>query len=268
MLIRDKHVDPNAEYHRSAPHEVGLNPAINLTNAVIALLRCPKDRRILDVGSYCRAKAGAVTVDLRIGAADSLLVGTTLAIHSIPEQFATTVTTAVFLVNAAVKTKAPTGALTFTAAHVISANKFGVILVQIDAAGAVSTKVPLATQAYNTAAAALAVLPSADADKVALGYIAIANNALDWTANTDDLTNASDVTTATFNSYDGRKPLTGAITPLALTEVPGVLSTTQANIEAEDGEYIAVLATTDGTGALTDGRLTFTSRSASLRGDT
>ena len=49
--------------------------------------------------------------------------------------------------------------------------------VQINDAGTVSTKVPAATQAYDTAPLALAALPSADAGNVAIGYIAIANNA-------------------------------------------------------------------------------------------
>jgi len=121
----------------------------------------------------------------------------TLAIHSTPEQFATTAIAA-FRVAGVVYTKAVTGALTFTAAHTITASKFGVVLIQINAAGTVSTKVPGATQAYNSAPLALAALPSPDAGNVSLGYIAIANNAGDWVANTDDLTDASDVTTAAF----------------------------------------------------------------------
>lgn len=121
----------------------------------------------------------------------------TLAIHSTPEQFKTT-TTALYRVNNAQYSKTAATGLTFTAAHVVSASKFGVILVQVNAAGTVSTKVPGATQAYNTAALALAALPLPDAGNAAIGYIAIANNTGDWTANTDDLTNGSDVTTATF----------------------------------------------------------------------
>jgi len=86
----------------------------------------------------------------------------------------------------------------FTAAHVIEASKFGVILIQVNAAGTMSSKVPVASQAYTSAALALAALPDPDAGNVALGHIAIANNAAAWTANTDDLTNGSDVTTAAF----------------------------------------------------------------------
>jgi hypothetical protein len=72
-------------------------------------------------------------------------------------------------------------------------------------AGVISTKIPGATQtttmAYDTAALALAALPAVTAGNVAIGYIEIANNAGTWTANTDDMTAASDVTSATFTSY-------------------------------------------------------------------
>lgn len=129
---------------------------------------------------------------------NSLLVDGALAISATAEKFKTT-QTAAFLVGGVSHTKAATDDLVFTAAHVITASKFGVILVQINAAGTVSTKVPASPQAYDDAPTALAALPSADAGNVALGYIAIENNAGDWTANTDDLTNASDVTTAAFN---------------------------------------------------------------------
>jgi hypothetical protein len=96
-------------------------------------------------------------------------------------------------------------ALTFTANHVVTASKFGIILVQVSDTGTISTKVPGATQttamAYATAAAALAALPDPDAGNTPIGYIAIAAKAATWTANTDDLTDGSDVTTATFVSY-------------------------------------------------------------------
>lgn len=128
---------------------------------------------------------------------DALLVDGNLAIDAVPEKFKTT-QTAAYLVNGISRTKAATTALTFTAAHVITAAKFGVILIQINAAGTISTKVPVSPQAYNDAPTALAALPAVDAGNVALGYIAIENNAGDWTANTDDLTNGSDVTTAAF----------------------------------------------------------------------
>jgi hypothetical protein len=129
---------------------------------------------------------------------DALLVDGNLAISGVAAEKFKTTQTAAYLVNGISKTKAATDSLTFTAAHVITASKFGVILVQINAAGTVSTKVPASPQAYNDAPTALAALPAVDAGNVALGYIAIENNAGDWTANTDDMTDGSDLTTAAF----------------------------------------------------------------------
>lgn len=128
---------------------------------------------------------------------NALMVDGNLAIDAVPEKFKTT-QSAAFLINGVSHVKAPETAIVFTAAHVITASKFGIILVQINAAGTVSTKVPGSPQAYDNAGLALAALPAVDAGNVSLGYIAIENNAGDWTANTDDLTNASDVTTAAF----------------------------------------------------------------------
>ena len=137
---------------------------------------------------------------LRTYMADGMLVHGTLAISAGDATKFKTTTTAVYTIAGVTYTKAATDALTFTAAHEITASKFGAILIQIDAAGTVSTKVVGALQAYDSAALALAALPAADTNNVAIGYIAIENIASTWTASTDDLTNASDVTTATFNN--------------------------------------------------------------------
>lgn len=131
--------------------------------------------------------------------ANAILVDGNLAISGGDAAKFKTTQTACFTINGLSYTKAATDALTFTAAHVISANKFGVVLVQINGAGTVSTKVPLTPQIYDDAPTALAALPSADANNVALGYIAIANNAVDWTANTSNMTDGDGVTTAVFN---------------------------------------------------------------------
>lgn len=144
---------------------------------------------------------------------NGLLQHGTLAIDAVPEKFKTT--TVLYWRRLGIQfTKAATTALTFTAAHPVTANKFGIILVQINDAGTISTKIPGATQttamAYDSAALALAALPAVDTGNQKIGYIAIANNAVTWTANTDDLTNGSDLTTATFVN----EPVTA--TPAAL----------------------------------------------------
>ena len=146
----------------------------------------------------CAIGTDGVLISVTPALTNALLVDGALAIDATPEKFKTT-QTAAYTVNGVSRTKAAASALTFSAAHVITASKYGVILVQINAAGTISTKVPASPQAYNSDVLALAALPSPDAGCVSLGYVAIANNTGDWTANTDDLTDGSDVTTATFN---------------------------------------------------------------------
>lgn len=148
---------------------------------------------------------------------NALLVNGLLAKDATAEKFKTVSATSV-RINGVVYSKAATTAQTFTAAHVISATKFGCVLIQQNASGTISSKVALSTQAYNTAPLALAALPVADSGNVALGYIAIAAGAGSWTANTDDLTNASDVTTAAFNDYTPVTPYVVAMaTPVETT---------------------------------------------------
>lgn len=150
---------------------------------------------LMPAGGYAIGTDGTIINDQAFRSC--VLVKGTIVIDAVPEKFKTT-TIAYYRIGGAQYTKAATTAIVFTAAHVINASTFGVVLIQINAAGTVSTKVPLATQLYASAALARAALPAPDAGNVVLGWIEIANNAGDWTANTDDLTNASDVTTAAF----------------------------------------------------------------------
>lgn len=157
---------------------------------------------------YVGAAALAITLGDRLESAgngtlrkqvnDALFDIGTLAISGVAAEKFKTTTTAAYKIGGAQYTKAATDNLTFTAAHVVTATLWGIILIQINAAGTVSTKVPAATQAYASQALALAALPQADANNVALGYIIINADSGDWTANTDDMTNGSDLTTATF----------------------------------------------------------------------
>lgn len=139
--------------------------------------------------------------DLRTYLTDAVLQAAGLAVDATAEKFKTT---AIFVWkrNGIQFTKAATTAIVFTANHVVTASKFGIVLVQITDAGVISTKTPGATQttamAYDSAALALAALPAVDAGNKMVGYIAIENNAGTWTANTDDLTDGSDLATATL----------------------------------------------------------------------
>jgi hypothetical protein len=115
-----------------------------------------------------------------------------------------TTTTAYYHLSGIQYSKAATDKLTFTAADTINTaaavgSFFGIWLVQINAAGTISTKSPAADQSYTSSALALAALPAVDAGNVALGRIIVNANANSkWTANTDDMTNGSDCVTATF----------------------------------------------------------------------
>lgn len=133
---------------------------------------------------------------------DGLLAHGGLELDSESTDFATSAI-AVYRIGGVAYQKAATTGISFTAAHVITTERFGIILIQIDATGAISTKVPAATPTtameFASAALAIAALPDADAGNVALGYILIeAKDGGNWTANSDDMTDASDVVTATF----------------------------------------------------------------------
>lgn len=129
----------------------------------------------------------------------------TLAVGSTAEQWKTG--TFYYMINGTSYTKATVAAgVAFSAAHAVTAEKYGVVLCFINSAGAVSTKVVSATQAYDTAAAAHAAADTYQAaqttsDLCYIGRILInAESGNDWNANTDDLTNGSDLTTATYLS--------------------------------------------------------------------
>ena len=144
-----------------------------------------------------------------------------LAIHTVAEQFACA--TFSYRIAGEIRVKAATGGLTFSAAHVVTANAFGVILVQIDVAGDITTKVPSTVQAHASAADALAALPAPDDGKLTIGHILIANNAGDWTANTDDMTNGGDVLTATFSNRLQRM-VPAPITPMTQQQLAEYLT--------------------------------------------
>lgn len=155
----------------------------------------------VDSNGYLRPGVLLTRDGLLVSGADALLSIGTLAISGTAEKFKTT-TTLYALVNGVQITKTATDNLTFSAAHVVTANLFGAILLQIDVAGNITTYVGEATQTtamgYASAALAIAALPAAEANKTAIGYIVVNADTANWTANTDDLTDGSDLTTASF----------------------------------------------------------------------
>ena len=160
--------------------------------------------------SLAAAKISALTVVLQ-GASTNKhaltgpITSPTLAIGSTAEQWKTG--TFYYMINGTSYTKATVAAgVAFSAAHSVTTSKYGVILCYINAAGTVSTKVVASPQAYDTAALAHAAadtyhLANYTSDLCYIGRILIAADAgAAWAGNTDDLTDASDLTTATFIS--------------------------------------------------------------------
>lgn len=92
----------------------------------------------------------------------------------------------------------------FTAADTINTaaaggSYWGIWLVQVTAAGVISTKSPSADQVYSTEALAVAALPTVTASNAAVGYVTVQSNAgVAWTAQTDDITAASDCLDSNF----------------------------------------------------------------------
>ena len=126
---------------------------------------------------------------------DGLLIDGTLTISATADQYKT-VSTAVYTISGVTYTKAATDNLEFTLADTINTGSaatayWGIWLVQINAAGTVSTKAGggLADQLYASEALAIAALPAVDASNAALGYIVVASTvSTPFTCNTTDLT--------------------------------------------------------------------------------
>jgi hypothetical protein len=140
--------------------------------------------------------------------ADDLTAIATLAVDSDTAKFKTT-TTATVRIEGGSHDKAAATAIAFSAADTINVGAaagyfWGIWLVQVNAAGTVSTKPGggLDDQVYATKAAALLGLPTQDAGNVALGYILVqANTGAAWTAQTDDLVAGSDCSLVTFQDF-------------------------------------------------------------------
>lgn len=259
MQLTDAKVHPDAGFARHLV-DTFVTPATSLTNRAVNWIKPGHGFLVEEVAAFASTVAGTVTFQAWIAGAADIIVAPTFSTHSTAEQVASTICR--YTVGGKFVEKAAATGITFTANHVVTASLWGIILFQIDNAGTITTKVPAATpttaMVYTSAANAVAALPSADSGKLALGYVIIANNTGDWTANTDDLTNGSDVTTATYVSLPvtAQALLASALTPVAFERTAATLSTTLSNLytrESTDG--ILLLVTTDGSGALTNGHL-------------
>jgi hypothetical protein len=136
---------------------------------------------------------------------DGAVVPAVLAVGSTPEKVAFGAFP--YKINGANYNKAADAVgVVFSAAHKVAISKFGAIAININAAGDINTQINSAAQTdtldHDTALFALQKVQQPEflppTNHIRIGYILIANDGDLWTANTDDLTDGSDVTTATF----------------------------------------------------------------------
>jgi len=257
-MIQDHKIDPAAmasKHYFPFPAVV----AASQTDRAFAHLVPGHSFELRELRASAVGVTAAITFDAVIVPPTAVIRAGALTVHSTPEQLALALSR--YIVGGKVVEKAAASGITFSAAHVVTATKFGAILVQIDNTGAVTTKVGEATQttamAYDTAQEAINALPAADAGKLAIAYIVIEADAGDWTANTDDLTNGSDLTSATITMIAAQaRVLSSALTPVAGEEVLGTRSTDRARVRGSKTDHLLLLYTTDGTGALVNGIVT------------
>lgn len=265
MSISDAKISRDAKTARK-PIVVSLVPAVSQTDRPFFVYKPGYNFRIERISGHTLLLAGAVSFDAAIAPDTAILRAGAITVHSTPEQLALALSR--YIVGGRVFEKAAATAITFTAAHVITALKFGIILLSVNNAGTVSSKVPLATQAYATAGEALAALPVVDTDKVAIGYLLIENNAVDWTANTDDLTAASDIQAITIVTNAAVARALSAGKAFVTNEAGlGALAAASAALQGTDVENLILLYTSDGTGALTHGTVTASIRPLPMNGD-
>lgn len=118
-----------------------------------------------------------------------------------PEKIQVT-TPVVYRLSSVALRRAPVADLAVQASRTINTGEaegqfWGIFLIQINAAGEVTTLAPSADQVHATEAAAIAAKPAPSADHIGIGYLTIQTlEDADWTSQTDSLTD--DVAVANF----------------------------------------------------------------------
>lgn len=270
MPVKDTKLLPESNVAR---HHLPINfaTAVSQTARPFALFRPGYGFQVADLGLFARTKAGAAGIDARIIRGNGVLNSPALAVSATPEEVAFGAFTAA--IGDAVVPVAADATFPFTAAHVVTALLFGVILFQVDAAGTVTTKVPAATpttpMGFGSAAEAIKALPAADAGNAPMGYLVIEADAGNWVAQTDDLT--TDLTSATFtNGPFGNRigsPFTGTLAAVAGEYAEATLTDDWQDRTGDAEASVVLTQTTDGTGALTDALAVLTIRPFPLNGE-
>ena len=227
--------------------------AVSITDRAILVVKPGVAFSLSSLKGYCDAKAGNIAFDAVVASDTAIVTAGTLAIDSAPTKYAVGLSR--YMVGGLFVEMAAATAQTFSAAHTVTAAKYGCILVQVSNAGVLSTKVVGSTQAYADAPTALAALPAADAGKLAVGYIAIHAGVADWVANTNDMTNGSGLTTAAFTTTAAVARATGGATAFVGGE--SVAATLSGTVAGTSSQNLLLLYTSDGTGAVTNGSVSY-----------
>lgn len=271
MTVRLRSFDGRETGHRRIL-TIPLTTATSQTQRCFHIADLDTPFRIHGAKGWTRTLAGSVTADAYLVGDNEIIKAGALGIDSVAEKFL--IAAGRYIINGKVVEKAAATAIVFTAAHPVTASKSGAILVQMDDAGTVSTLISGATQtttqAYDDAASAVAMLPAASTNKLAIGYITINNNTGTWTANTDDMTDASDVTTATFTTtaVTVSSAFAEAITFAAGKTISVAPDDLAANFRDNTGaQRIYFEYTSDGSGALTDGTVQLIWRPVTMYAD-
>lgn len=271
MAVTDQKLLPTSQVAVQTV-DVALDPVVatSQTDRIIRVLAPGHQFLLLACEVFARVVAAVISFKVVVIDGDGVILGDpTLAINATPEKFQSAAFQYVIGAGTYAKGSTAGAGVAFSAAHVVSAGKFGVVLVQINAAGTISTKVPAATQAYDTAGEAVTNLPEADAANLAIGYLVIeALVGSAWTANTSDLTPASDVEAVTYVDTATR---TAAITALVPVAGQSTWSPTPAWNNAfgslPSTAKIILAYTTDGAGDVTDGFFRLRYRPVPLNGE-
>ncbi|HJX76261.1 MAG TPA: hypothetical protein VJ247_07870 [Gaiella sp.] len=274
--FKDQNLDPGSSFP-TRQLVVPIATAVSLTKRVTWARKFLKPVKLRAASVFATAVTAAVTVLVWIVSEDTPMVQITPAIDAVPEKWKTT-GVARHIHGGAVIEKAAVTAQVFSANYTINnagvGQKWGVVLIQQALAdGAYSTKTIAADQAYATQGEALTAAAgvAADAGKIIVGAIAIqSKNNLKWTANTDDLTAASDVGAVAFYAT-GAVPAAGTYTAECVSVAPAALAEVVEDAITKhvvrDDQYLAIGITTDATGAATNLVATLDVTPWPMRGD-
>lgn len=281
--FKDRNIDADSSYPLRQLNIPLQTIATTITKRALWVHKFTRAVKLHLMSVYATGVTTALTIYYYITSGNEPMQAAVIVVDAVAEKYKNTAVSRYLTTDGIAKEIAANTAQVFTAAHTInlaaSGQKWGTIIIQQNAStGVLSTKVISADQAYASQAlaeaAALGVTP--DAGNFIVGAITIqSKNNTAWTANTDDMTAASDVGAVTFYGTgagtSGGVSFSGTVlapactvTPLALQEV---IEDTYAARVHRPNQFGVVAYTTDGTGAAVNGAVKLELLPWPIRGD-